>query len=347
MPIEIAIIGGSSYVAGELLRLLLNHPEARVNFIESEHSAGQPIFQAHPFLAQLTDLKFSPFDARRIKDTCQFAFIAKSHGSAMGFAGELLPEGVKVIDLSADFRLRDPENYARWYNVKHSCPELLKEAVYGLPELNLGRIRDARLVANPGCYPTAAILGIAPLLSDRIAQPQGIIINACSGISGAGRTPQPGKNMFLDAYGNLKPYKANSHPHIPEIEQELSHLCQGEARINFIPYLVPLDKGIYCTSYLKLQRPVELGKLVSYYRNFYRNAPFVRIYDPGIYPEISNVAGTNFCDIGLAMDPKSQLVVAFSAIDNTMKGASGQAVQNLNLMSGLPQGMGLPVGIQC
>lgn len=340
-PVKVGIIGGSGYVAGELIKLLLTHPQAQLTYVESKQATGKQLWEVHGFLYGLLELKFRPYSQKELTD-CGLVFIAKPHTQAMDYVPDLLAKGIRVIDLSADFRLEDEESYAKWYGTKHKHPRLLKEAVYGLPELYKDRISSTSLVANPGCYPTNIILGLAPLLADRLINPKQIKICAYSGLSGAGRTPQPGKNMFIDVYGNLSPYKVNQHQHIPEIEQELSRLYKGEAQISFIPHLMPVDKGIYSTIQLELQQQIDLDKLVKRYHEFYRRQPFVRIYDAGHYPQLLNVVGTNFCDIGFALDSDNKSLIVFSAIDNTLKGASGQAVQNMNLMLGLDETLGLP-----
>jgi N-acetyl-gamma-glutamyl-phosphate reductase len=341
----VGIIGGSGYVAGELIKLLLVHPHVKLGCVESEQAAGRHVGEVHRFLYGLTKLKFRTYTAERMRD-CVLVFVAKPHGQAMDFVHDLLAQGIRVVDISADFRLQNEASYATWYKLKHKYPQLLKQALYGLPELYKDKICDARLVANPGCYPTSVILGLAPLFADHIVRPEEIEICAYSGLSGAGRTPQPGKNLFIDAYRNLKPYKVNQHPHIPEIEQELSRIYKDTVKISFIPHLAPLDKGILSTIYLKLQRQVNISVLLDYYREFYSNRSFIRIYPVGYYPETANVLGTNFCDIGLDFDTRNNMVIVFSAIDNTLKGASGQAVQNMNIMLGFEESAGLPHSIR-
>jgi N-acetyl-gamma-glutamyl-phosphate reductase len=339
--VKVGIIGGSSYVAGELIGLLSAHPQVELGYVESAQAAGKQLWEVHGFLYDVLKLCFRPYSLDEAKD-CQLIFIAKPHTQAMDYAADLLAWGARVIDLSADFRLRDENTYSSWYGMKHKYPQLLETAVYGLPELYGTQLREASLVANPGCYPTSVVLGLAPLLVEHLAAPRQIKICAYSGLSGAGRTPQAGKNLFIDVYSNLKPYKVNQHPHIPEIEQELSRLYKDEVRVSFVPHLAPLDRGILSTIYLGLQRQVDLDELLTLYRRFYRQHPFIRIYDAGCYPEVLNVKGTNFCDIGLGLDQKNQTLIVFSGLDNTLKGASGQAVQNMNLMFGFKESTGLP-----
>ncbi len=340
-PVKVGIIGGSGYVAGELIKLLLTHPQVQLTYVESKQAIDKRLWEVHGFLYGLTDLKFRPYSQEELTD-CRLVFITKPHAQAMDYVSDLSAKGIRVIDLSADFRLRDEESYAKWYGIKHKYPRLLERAVYGLPELYKSQISCASLVANPGCYPTNIILGLAPLLANRLINPKQIKICSYSGLSGAGRTPQPGKNLFVDAYGNITPYKVNQHQHIPEIEQELSRLYKAETKISFIPHLVPIDKGIYSTIQLELQQQIDLSKLLECYQKFYRQQPFIRIYDAGHYPQLLNVVGTNFCDIGFALGRDNKSLIVFSAIDNTLKGASGQAVQDMNLMLGFDETLGLP-----
>ncbi len=339
--LQVGIIGGSGYVAGELIKLLLVHPQVQLKYVESQQALDKRLWEEHAFLYGLTELGFQAYSLEKASE-CQLIFVAKPHTKAMDYVADLLTQEIKVIDISADFRLRDEGSYAEWYKMKHKYPQLLKRAVYGLPELYSEQIKGSSLVANPGCYPTGAILGLAPLLADRLIDPQQIRICAYSGLSGAGRTPQAGQNLFIDVYGNLRPYKVNQHPHIPEIEQELSRLYKSAAHISFIPHLAPINKGIYSTIQLKLLQQTGLDKLLECYRKFYRRRPFIRIYNTGHYPQILNVVNTNFCDIGLSLDPEQQALTVFSAIDNTLKGAAGQAVQNMNLMFGFKESSGLP-----
>jgi len=343
--IRVGVVGGSGYVGGNLLGLLLWHPEVEVCFVESVQAAGRPVAEVHTFLRGLCGLEFQDFSLDMLRENCDLVFLAKAHTEGMRFVGPLVEAGLRVIDLGADFRLKDAEVYRHWYGVEHAFPGLLSQAVYGLPELNREAVRRARLVANPGCYPTAVILALAPALAGGYSRADEVFVCAYSGISGAGRTPQPGKNLFLDAYRNIKPYKVCIHQHQPEMEQELGRVAGGTVRINFVPHLAPLDKGIYATIYLDLSRRVELEEVMEYYREYYRGSPFVRILPSGEYPQVADVVGTNFCDIGLALaackgDGILRLVV-FSALDNTMKGACGQAIQNMNLMFGLPETTGL------
>jgi len=259
----------------------------------------------------------------------------------MDFAASFLETGRRLIDLSADFRLRDAACYGQWYG-KHRAEHVLREAVYGLPELYREKIRGARFVANPGCYPTSVILGMAPLLKGNFVDPGSIIADSKSGVSGAGREPQVG-SLFCEVDGGFKAYKIAGHRHTPEIEQELSVLAGRDIRITFTPHLLPLNRGILSTIYASLAKDADAGAVLSAYRTFYREEPFVRVYPAGSFPNVSSVRGSNYCDIGVAVDKRTGRSIVVAAIDNLFKGASGQAVQNMNLMCGFPEATGLDI----
>jgi N-acetyl-gamma-glutamyl-phosphate reductase len=260
-------------------------------------------------------------------------FMATPHGEAMAVAPAFVDAGKKVIDLSADFRLRDLDVFEKWYH-KHTAPELAMKAVYGIPELYRDEIRKAQLVANPGCYPTSAILALAPALREKIIDPTTIIIDSKSGVSGAGRDPVIG-SLFCEVDEGFKAYKVNEHRHGPEIEQELSVLAGSEVKVSFTPHLLPLTRGILSTIYASLKKTLSTAELIALYNDFYKGERFVRVLRKGMYPNVSSVKGTNFCHVGLSVDPRTNRVIILSAIDNLVKGASGQAVQNMNLMCGL------------
>jgi N-acetyl-gamma-glutamyl-phosphate reductase len=251
----------------------------------------------------------------------------------MAVAPAFVDAGKKVIDLSADFRLRNLDVFEKWYH-KHSAPGLAMKAVYGIPELYRDKIRKAQLVANPGCYPTSAILALAPVLREKIIDPDTIIIDSKSGVSGAGRDPAIG-SLFCEVDEGFKAYKVNEHRHGPEIEQELSVLAGSEVKVSFTPHLLPLTRGILSTIYASLIKTLSTAELIDLYNDFYKGESFIRVLGKGMYPNVSSVKGTNFCHIGLSVDPRTNRVIILSAIDNLVKGASGQAVQNMNLMCGL------------
>lgn len=338
--LKIAIVGSSGYTGGELYRILLHHRQATITAVTSEKSAGKPLTAIFPHLSGLTDLVCESLDPETIAKKADFIFLALPHVTSQEAAFQFQKLGKKVVDLSADYRLRDPELYQKWYDHAHQYPELLKTAVYGLPELNRESIKKASLIANPGCYPTSAILGLAPLLKNRLIDHTTIVVDSKSGVSGAGRSPSLPYH-YPEANEGFMAYKVGSHRHTPEIEQELSSLAGGQVILNFTPHLVPMTRGILTTVYAKFMTQMDAGSLHSLYREFYKREPFVRVLAPGTFPNVTYVKGSNFCDIGVYADPRTGRAVVVTAIDNLVKGASGQAVQNMNLMSGLDETEGL------
>lgn len=337
--VKVGIYGGSGYTGQELLRLLIGHPDVEVVGLTSRRFKDIPISEVYPSFAGVTDLRFVDSSPQQLLSSCDVIFLALPHGEAMAVAPEFVAAGMKVIDLSADFRLKDVSVYEAWY-VKHTAQELLKKAVYGLPELYRDAVKSADLVANPGCYPTGIILGIAPLLKEKCIEPSSIIADSKSGVSGAGRELQIG-SLFCEANEGFKAYKVGSHRHTPEIEQELSLLAKRDLVISFTPHLVPVNRGILSTIYADLNNKVSADEVIDLYRNFYTGEKFVRICKAGTLPNISSVRGSNFCDIGCVVDGRTGRAIIVSAIDNLVKGASGQAVQNMNLMCGLREDTGL------
>jgi len=337
--LKIGIYGASGYTGQELLKILIRHTEADVVALTSRKFKGIPISDIYPVFKDLTNKKYIDASPKDVASLCDVVFLAVPHGEAMEVAPLFLKEGKKVIDLSADYRLRDVEIYEKWYK-KHTSPELIPRAVYGLPELYRKDIIGANLIANPGCYPTGAILGLAPVLKEKCIDISSIIIDSKSGMSGAGRELSIG-SLFCEVNEGFKAYKICAHRHIPEIEQELGLLAGIDITVSFVPHLIPANRGILSTIYATLQKDVSASDLVDLYKKFYKDEIFVRIYDEGTYPNISSVRGSNYCDIGLALDGRTGRVVIIAAIDNLIKGAAGQAVQNMNLMCGLPEDMGL------
>ena len=338
--IKVVVYGASGYTGQELLRHLLMHPAATIVAITSRRYAGVPLADVYPVFQGLTDLTFmnaSPAEVARLADV---VFLALPHGVSMTVAPAFLAAGKKVIDLSADFRLRDAAEYERWYG-KHAAPALLAEAVYGIPELYRETIRKAVVVANPGCYPTSVILGLAPLLKVGYIDTASIIVDAKSGVSGAGREPQVA-SLFCEVNEGFKAYKVGGqHRHIPEMEQELARIAGCEIRISFTPHLLPVNRGILSTIYGSLRSDATAEELTDLYRRHYQDEPFVRICKPGAFPNISSVCGSNFCDIGVTIDKRTKRVIVLSAIDNLIKGAAGQAIQNMNLICGFSEETGL------
>jgi N-acetyl-gamma-glutamyl-phosphate reductase len=338
--LNIAIVGSSGYTGGELMRILLSHPDVSVTTITSEKSAGQPITSIFPHLAGLITLVCEPLDPETIAKKADFVFLALPHVAAQEAAFRFHSLGKNVVDLSADYRLTDPALYEEWYEHCHQHPELLRTAVYGLPELHREKIKKTALVANPGCYPTSAILALAPLLKKSMIDSQSIIIDSKSGVSGAGRSPSL-THHYPEVNEGFMAYKVGTHRHTPEIEQELSLLAGTRITLSFTPHLVPMNRGILTTSYAKLGTQTDTGRLHSLYQEFYKNEPFVRVLPAGHFPNVRNVRGSNFCDIGVYADARTRGVVVVTAIDNLVKGASGQAVQNMNLMMGFEETAGL------
>ena len=338
--LKLAIVGSSGYAGGELFRILLRHPLAVVTAVTSEKSAGKPITDIFPHLAGLTELICEPLDPETITKKADFIFLALPHVTAQDAAFRFHQLGKKVVDLSADYRLADPALYEKWYEHCHQYPDLLRNAVYGLPELHREKIQRASLIANPGCYPTSAILGLAPLLKKGIVDLQSIVIDSKSGVSGAGRSPSLAHH-YPEVNEGLMAYKIGSHRHTPEIEQELSALAGRQVTVSFTPHLIPMNRGILTTIYARFSHETNAAQLHALYEEFYKQEPFVRLLPPGRFPNVRNVRGSNFCDIGVYADPRTGRAIVVTAIDNLVKGASGQAIQNMNLMMGFDETEGL------
>ncbi len=326
--IEVGIVGGTGYTGAELLRLLARHPQARVKVLTSRREAGKRADALFPQLRGYCDAVYTAPDAAELAQ-CQAVFFATPHGTAASMAPELVARGVKVIDLSADFRLKDPAVYKRWYQHDHACPELLAEAVYGLPEIHRHDIAKARVVGNPGCYPTAVSLGLLPLLEAGVVDRHSLIADCKSGVSGAGRELKLG-SMFVEAADNLKSYGVAGHRHLPEILQELSGVAGEPIGLTFIPHLIPMIRGMQATIYARLTDPrVDLQAL---FESRYRGEPFVDVLPAGSEPETRSVRASNTCRLAVHRPGGGDTVVVLSVIDNLTKGAAGQAVQCFNLM---------------
>jgi N-acetyl-gamma-glutamyl-phosphate reductase len=334
--VKVGIVGGTGYTGVELLRLLARHPQAEVVAITSRKEAGMPVADMFPNLRGHIHLKFcEPQDAGL--ENCDMVFFATPNGIAMQQARELLAAGVRVVDLAADFRIKDIAVWQKWYGMEHACPELVAEAVYGLPEVNRAAIQTARLVANPGCYPTAVQLGFLPLLEAGVVDASYLIADAKSGVSGAGRKAEVGA-LFAEAGDNFKAYAASGHRHLPEISQGLARYAGKPVGLTFVPHLTPLIRGIHATLYARLTDAADVQAL---FEKRYANEPFVDVLPFGAHPETRSVRGANMCRIALHRPQDGDTLVILSAIDNLVKGASGQAVQNMNIMFGLPETMGL------
>lgn len=340
MTIRVGIAGATGYTGVELIRLLGLHPEAEVVVAGTESYQGQRLAEVYPHLGGRADLVGQEATPEALA-ACDVVFTSLPHGLTMALAPAVLAAGRRLIDLGADFRLRDVAVYEQWYKKPHTAPALLAEAVYGLPELYREQIRGARLVGNPGCYPTACALAAAPLLKAGVVETTGIIFDAKSGVSGAGRGVSLGVH-FSEVNENFKAYNiAGTHRHTPEIEQTLSDLAGEPVLVSFTPHLVPMTRGILATGYFTLKEHRTTEQLADLFREFYAGEPFVRVRPAGDLPTTKQVWGSNYCDIGLRVDPRTGRVLVVSVIDNLVKGAAGQAIQNMNLLFGLPETTGL------
>ena len=336
--LKIGIVGGTGYTGVELLRLLVQHPNVELTAVTSRSEAGQDVHALYPNLRGHLDLKFSQPDVASLSQ-CDLVFFATPNGVAMKMVPELLNAGVKVVDLAADFRLRDPAVWQHWYGMPHACEEVLEQAVYGLPEVNRQQIAQAKLVANPGCYPTAVQLGFLPLMEAGLIDPQHLIADAKSGVSGAGREAKLG-SLLCEASESFKAYGVSGHRHLPEIQQGLSAVTGAPVGLTFIPHLTPMIRGIHATLYGRLSED-SLENLQALYESRFANEPFVDVMPAGAMPETRSVKGSNQCRIAVHVPQGGDTVVVLSVIDNLVKGAAGQAVQNMNIMCGLPESAGL------
>lgn len=338
--LKIGIIGASGYTGLELLRILSNHPEVVIEFITSRQYKGKQISEIFPSFSGIIDKSFIDPDAYSSNfSDVSLIFTALPHKASMEAVAKVLQEGKKVIDMSADFRFKDLATYEKHYD-RHTSPALLNEAVYGLPELHRKEIKEGRLIANPGCYATAAILGLTPLIKEGLVETDSIIIDAKSGVSGAGRAPSP-DTSFVEVNEGFKAYKVGEHRHAPEIEQELSILAKGTVKVIFTPHLLPISRGIFSTMYAVIKEGVSCHSIRECFESTYKKEQFIRILPDGELPNISYVKGSNYCDIGIKVDKRTNTAIILTAIDNLVKGASGTAVQSMNLMHNLPEHLGL------
>ncbi|MDE2422641.1 MAG: N-acetyl-gamma-glutamyl-phosphate reductase [Betaproteobacteria bacterium] len=334
--IKVGIVGGTGYTGVELLRLLAAHPEVSLTAITSRQDAGKEVSHVFPNLRGQVALSFTDPQSTDLF-ACDLVFFATPNGIAMKEAPKLLERGVKVIDLAADFRIKDIALWQQWYGMEHTSPEWVKQAVYGLPEVNRAAIKTAQLVANPGCYPTAVQLAFIPLIKAGVVNTQNLIADAKSGVSGAGRKSEV-HTLFSEASDNFKAYGASGHRHLPEISEQLSRYHDPQVNLIFTPHLTPLIRGIHATCYATLTAATDLQKL---FEEHYAKEPFVDVMPFGSHPETRSVRASNLCRIALHQPQQGQTVVILSVIDNLVKGAAGQAVQNMNLMFGLPETLGL------
>ncbi|MBC7765174.1 MAG: N-acetyl-gamma-glutamyl-phosphate reductase [Hyphomonadaceae bacterium] len=338
--INVGILGGTGYAGIELTRLLTKHSHVKIQTVVSQSFVGQKISDVYPNLRGILDIVCEALDIEKIVSSCDVVFTALPHGASKTVIPALLKKGLRVIDLSGDFRYNDATTYEKWYGEAHDHPELLAQSVYGLPELHRAAIQKTTLVGNPGCYTTCAILGLAPLLKNGLISLDNIIVDAKSGVSGAGRSTLL-DNSFCECTENMKAYKLATHRHTSEIEQEYSLLAGQDVMISFSPHLVPMKRGILNTIYANLKGKHTADQLVALYQAYFKHEFFVRIYPNGTLPETNHVAGSNFVDIGLVVDERLNRVIVVSAIDNLIKGAAGQAVQNMNILFDLDEKTGL------
>lgn len=340
--VPVGIVGASGYGGVQLIRLLIDHPGVEVVYLGGESSAGKPFSDLYPHLGHQVDLVIEPIDLESIASRCKVVFLSLPNGLGWKMAPTLLAKGCKVLDLSADYRFANLETYLAWYGGERTDRDLAATAIYGLPELYRDRIKEATLVGCPGCYPTASLLALSPLLKQGLILAETAIIDAKSGTSGGGR--QAKTNLLLaEADNSLGAYGVTRHRHTPEIEQICSDLAGHEVRVQFTPHLIPMVRGILSTVYATLQDPGLVREdLITIYTAFYRSSPFVKILPSGIYPQTKWAAGTNLCYIGIETDARTDRVIVMSAIDNLVKGQAGQAVQCLNLMMGWEETLGLP-----
>jgi N-acetyl-gamma-glutamyl-phosphate reductase len=340
--IQVGIIGASGYGGIQLVRLLLEHPHVELAYLGGHSSAGKAYSEIYPHLSNIVNLKIEPIDLDAIAQRCQVVFLGLPNGLACDMAPVLMAKGCKVLDLSADYRFKDLDTYTTWYKKERSDQETAAQAVYGLPELYRENIKTAQLIGCPGCYPTASLMALSPLLKQGLIIPETAIIDAKSGTSGGGRE---GKISMLlaEAEGSLGAYGVAKHRHTPEIEQIGSDLAGSEIRVQFTPHLIPMVRGILSTVYATLRDPCLVrDDLLTIYSAFYRSSPFIKILPSGVYPQTKWAWGTNLCYIGIETDPRTDRVIVMSAIDNLVKGQAGQAVQCMNLMMGWEEVLGLP-----
>lgn len=338
--IKVGILGATGYVGEELARLLLQHPKAEISSITSQSYIGKEFDSVYENFKNIFTQKCEKEDIESMADNVDMIFLALPHGIASKKINQVLLKKVKIIDIGADFRLKDKNTYESWYEIEHHSGNLLEEAVYGLCEWKRDKVKNANLVANPGCYTTCSILSLAPLLKEGILKEDSIIIDAKSGISGAGRSLNIGTH-FTECNESVKAYKIASHRHTPEIEQELSEISGKSVMITFTPHLIPVNRGILTTSYASLKDKMSYKDIQDIYNKYYGKEYFIRLTQKNILPEIKWIKGSNFCDIGFSIDERTNRVIIIGVLDNMIKGAAGQAIQNMNLMFGLEEQMGL------
>lgn len=338
--LKVAVIGGSGYAGAELVRLVLGHPRLELTYVTSTRHEGKRLSSLYPNLSKQTTLTYERFSAAESVEKAELFLVALPHGRSMDIIPQILEGASGVVDLGGDFRLSDAQMYKDWYGFSHINPDYLGKAVYGLPEINREAIAKASLVANPGCYPTSVILALAPLAKGGHIGLEAVLVDSKSGISGAGRQAKPHLH-FPAVNENLSAYSVSGHQHIPEMEEQLSVLGDSLVKITFVPHLVPMTRGVFSTVYLERPGNMTVEELVQLYEDFYSGAPFVNVLEGGCLPGTKDVTGSNYCHLGLSVDARTGKVVILSVLDNLVKGAAGQAIQNLNLMAGFDEEEGL------
>lgn len=338
--VRVGIVGASGYSGLELIRLLKSHPFVEINMLISHSTGGMNIKEIAPHLADIYELLLENVDTAQIAKRVDCLFFATPAGVSQTLVPELAASGITMIDLSGDFRLKDGAVYEEWYQRPAATDDFLKQAVYGLPEFFRNDIKETQFIANPGCYPTAALLGLLPALVEGVVDPDSIIIDAKSGVSGSGRSSSA-KTHYCEVNENLSAYKLGSHQHVPEIEQVIQQVIEKKVTVSFSTHLIPMTRGLMCTMYAELNRKVTTAEMVQFYKTFYGSEPFVRISDTGFTPVTKQVYGSNYCDIGLFSDARTNKLTIVSVIDNVVKGAAGQAIQNMNLIYGWHETTGL------
>ncbi|MCX7845613.1 MAG: N-acetyl-gamma-glutamyl-phosphate reductase [Dictyoglomaceae bacterium] len=340
MKLKVSVLGATGYTGVELVRILRFHPKVEFVSLTSQSYIGKSFSEVYPHFHSFLDYLCEEENIEEIVEKSDCIFTALPHGHAMNIAKEVFKKGKVLIDLGADFRIKNPKIYEEWYKIEHTAKDLLPFTVYGLCEIYRNEIKNSKIIANPGCYPTSIILALAPLLKENLIDEESIIIDSKSGVSGAGRSLSLNTH-FCEVNENIKAYSIPNHRHIPEIEQELSLIAKKELRISFTPHLIPVNRGILSTIYGKLQGKIIYEEILELYKNFYEKEKFIRILPREILPITKNVLGTNFCDIGFVVDERTKRIIIISVIDNLIKGASGQAVQNMNIIFGFEEDEGL------
>ncbi len=338
--IKVGIIGATGYAGNELVRLIVQHPDAEVVWYGSRSYIDERYADVYRNMFEIVDEKCLGEDMDRLANEVDVIFTATPQGLCGSLVNEEILNKVKIIDLSADFRIKDVETYEKWYGIKHKSPQFIKEAVYGLCEINRDKTKDARLVANPGCYTTCSILSIYPMVKEGLIDPKSIIVDAKSGTSGAGRGAKVA-NLFCEVNENIKAYGVTTHRHTPEIEEQLGYAAGEEVLINFTPHLVPMQRGILVTAYANLKKDVTYDEVKAIYDKYYKNEQFVRVLDKDVCPETRWVEGSNYVDVNFKIDERTGRIIMMGALDNVVKGAAGQAVQNMNIVFGLEENTGL------